>query len=273
MAEILRCPVCDCKLNKTEKSYRCTNNHTFDLAKEGYINLLMVTQKKTKAPGDTKEMMHSRRLFLSQGHYKKVSDVINQLILDYYASKKEKLSIIDLGCGEGYYILNFKQDCLKRGIIPVCYGLDLSKDAIKMAAKKGNDCLFIVANNFKIPVVDYSIDCVLSVFSPIDLNECSRVLKENGIIIKVTPNKNHLIELRELLYGELEEHEPSRFRYLCEANITYKVNLNREDIKNLLKMTPHYYKSTQESIEKVEEIESLIVTVDMHVGVFNIKDL
>ena len=277
---LLLCPVCKDKLVKdvSNKIYKCENNHTYDIAKEGYVNLLISNQKNSKNPGDSKEMVLARVEFLSKGYYEMLSDKINEVIVE--TLKKDNndiLNIMDLGCGEGYYLTNLKKYMDKKNIKANYYGMDVSKEAVKYASKTNKDCTWAVGNNFNILANDKSIDCILSVFSPIDINECNRVLKDDGVFIRVLPRTNHLIQLRNIIYSEVHLNEKvykasdDENEYIKESNVTFDIDLNKEEILSLLKMTPHYWKSTAENKEKLELYESLVITIDMRIGVFKKK--
>jgi 23S rRNA (guanine745-N1)-methyltransferase len=277
---LLLCPVCKEKLIRedSKKIYRCNNNHTYDIAKEGYVNLLISNQKRSKNPGDSKEMVLSRVEFLNRGYYKPISDKINEIIDENLKkSDSNKLTIMDLGCGEGYYLNSLKTYMDEKNIEADFYGMDVSKEAVRYASKINKECVWSVGNNFNIPADDKSIDCLLSVFSPIDINECNRVLKDNGIFVRVLPRTDHLIQLRNIIYSEVHlnnkiyKADENENEYVKEANVTFDIKLNKEEILSLLKMTPHYWKSTQENKEKLESYDSLVVTIDMRIGVFKRK--
>lgn len=277
---LLLCPVCKDKLIKdvSNKMYKCSNRHTYDIAKEGYVNLLISNQKKSKNPGDSKEMVLARVDFLSQGYYEVLSYKINEVIFECLEKiNSDKFNIIDLGCGEGYYLTNLKNYLEEKNIKASYYGLDVSKEAVKYASKKNKDCIWAVGNNFKIPAGDKSVDCILSVFSPIDINECNRVLKDDGVFIRILPRTNHLIQLRNIIYSEVHLNNKiytasaDENEYIRESNVTFNIKLNKEEILSLLKMTPHYWKSTPENKEKLESYESLDITIDMRIGVFQKK--
>lgn len=277
---LLLCPVCKEKLIKddSKKLYRCNNNHTYDIAREGYVNLLISNQKRSKNPGDSKEMVLSRVEFLNRGYYKPISDKINEIITQTLEkSDDNKFTIMDLGCGEGYYLNSSKTYMDEKNIEADFYGMDVSKEAVRYASKINKACVWAVGNNFNIPADDKSIDCLLSVFSPIDINECNRVLKDNGIFIRVLPRTDHLIQLRNIIYPEVHlnnkiyKADENENEYVNETNVTFDIELNKEEILSLLKMTPHYWKSTQENKEKLEVYDSLVITIDMRIGVFKRK--
>ena len=278
--ELLLCPVCKDKLIKdaSNKMYRCQNNHSYDIAKEGYVNLLISNQKNSKNPGDSKEMVLSRVEFLSMDYYKPISDKINEMIVECLgADNNKKFNIMDLGCGEGYYLTSLKMYMDNKNMKAKYYGIDVSKEAVKYASKTNKECVWAVGNNFHIPAECKSIDCILSVFSPIDINECNRVLKDDGVFVRVLPRINHLIQLRNIIYSEVHLNEKvykaddEENEYVKESNVTFDIELNKEEILSLLKMTPHYWKSTAENKEKLDSYESLVITIDMRIGVFQKK--
>lgn len=278
--KLLLCPVCKECLAKdsSNRTYKCSNNHSYDIAKEGYVNLLISNQKRSKNPGDSKEMVLARIEFLNRGYYKVLSDKINEVIVEAIGKKNDdKVNILDLGCGEGYYLVNLKKYMDENNIKADFYGMDVSKDAVKYAGKTNKECTWAVANNFNIPAADKSIDCILSVFSPIDIEECNRVLKDDGVFVRVLPRTNHLIQLRNIIYSEVHlndkvyKADEDENEYIKEANVTFDMNLNKEEILSLLKMTPHYWKSTPENKEKLESYDNLTITVDMRVGIFKKK--
>lgn len=280
---LLSCPVCKERLYKDidAKAYKCNNNHTYDIAKEGYVNLLISNQKRSKNPGDSKDMVLARMDFLNRGYYKPISDKISELIIEHLKEHNiTKADILDLGCGEGYYLINLKNDIDNSGIEAEFYGMDVSKDAVRYASKSNKseqNCIWAVGNNFHIPVEDKSMDCILSVFSPIDIHECNRVLKDNGIFVRVLPRTDHLIQLRNVIYSEVNLNnkvytaDEEENEYVKEANVTFDMNLNQEEIMSLLKMTPHYWKSTPENKQKLESYDSMVITVEMRIGVFEKK--
>ncbi|AQS09113.1 23S rRNA (guanine(745)-N(1))-methyltransferase [Clostridium saccharobutylicum] len=277
---LLLCPVCKEKLIKdvSNKIYKCINNHTYDIAKEGYVNLLISNQKRSKNPGDSKDMVLARIDFLSRGYYKPLCDKINEIIYEHLKDYDNgKYNILDLGCGEGYYLTSLKDYIDNKDVQANYYGMDVSKDAVKYAGKANKDCTWFVGNNFHIPAGDKSIDCILSVFSPIDIDECNRVLKDNGIFVRVLPRTDHLIQLRNIIYSEVHLNDKvykasvDENEYIKESNVTFDIMLNKEEIVSLLKMTPHYWKTTQENKEKLDAYDSLTITIDMRIGVFKKK--
>lgn len=264
MSEIISCPVCSHLLIKEQNTYKCENNHTFDLAKEGYLNLLL-NAKKTS--GDSKEMMAARRDFLAKGYYEKLSDRVNQRLKKSHSTDQ---AILDIGCGEGYYLSRFQKE-----IAPEAsnfYGMDISKLGIRMAAKKNPMIHWLVANFAKLPFKNKSVSTVLSMFAEYSVPEIDRILTDDGNIIIVRAANNHLIELKNIIYPEIHEKVKTSsiktFPGFCveQENFSYKVTIqSTEDLLSLLLMTPHYWKIKPEGIENLKKFESLEVTISIEI--------
>lgn len=257
------CPVCKEKLNAVDKSYICPRNHTFDISKDGYVNLLMSQQSSNKRHGDDKLMVRARREFLEKGFYEPLQKTLCQVV----SSKINTGAVIaDVGCGEGYYT-----GAVAASGEYLISGIDISKDALKTAARSLKNCEFAVASAFALPYADKNIDCVLNVFAPSAYGEFFRVLKDDGYLIKVVPLSDHLWELKCALYEVPYKNKPEKrdeelFRLVSINELKYKITLNcNNDIMNLFKMTPYYYKTGRAETQKLINLDELDVTV--HVGV------
>ena len=264
MSEIISCSVCSHLLIKDQNTYKCENNHTFDLAKEGYLNLLL-NAKKTS--GDSKEMMAARRDFLAKGYYEKLSDRVNQRLKKSHSTDQ---AILDIGCGEGYYLSRFQKEIAPKA--SNFYGMDISKLGIRMAAKKNPMIHWLVANFAKLPFKDKSVSTVLSMFAEYSVPEIDRILTDDGNIIIVRAANNHLIELKNIIYPEIHEKVKTSsiktFPGFCveQENFSYKVTIqSTEDLLSLLLMTPHYWKIKPEGIENLKKFESLEVTISIEI--------
>lgn len=265
----LICPVCALALTRQDKSYLCGNRHTFDIARQGYVNLHLVNQKKTQEPGDNKEMVLAREAFLNQHHYAPISEAI----VDCLEAKLSgyNMAIADVGCGVGYY-LHLLQTALQLCTIDITYyGVDISKEAIKLASKY-KPIHWLVASNKHLPFPEKSLDFVISVFSPIQTEEVCRVLKPNGMLLSVTPAKHHLMELRSQLYEKVDEHDDEKMTskladYFTEIEsraIQSHFTLNTQaEIENLLKMTPYYWRATPEKRAALSALTELSLTLDV----------
>jgi len=275
---VITCPVCSYRLakNKGLRTYKCGNNHSFDISKGNYVNLLLPNKKKSNNPGDPKEMVAARTDFLERGFYKKLANIINTNITRQLQTLGiDEYKVLDLGCGEGYYLKNIMSIFKKKSMKTEFYGMDVSKHATQAAGKTIKEATIIVANNFSIPFEDKSLDLIYSVFSPVDMPECVRVLKKNGYFVRILPNKDHLVELKKAIYPTLTDKRVNEFKtkeagltLVDKVDIKYEMDLNKENLLSLLKMTPHYWRITPEDREKFDQHESMIVTVDMALGVY-----
>ncbi|HAR62343.1 MAG TPA: hypothetical protein DCS13_02655 [Candidatus Margulisbacteria bacterium] len=256
---IYKCPVCGNILQKKDSAYICIKNHTYDIAKEGYVNLLLANQKKTKAPGDCKEMISSRHRFLSKGYYKKLSQAINNLIIEHIKSRTAAdYTILDAGCGEGYYLDELYRSVELNNNITFC-GIDISKEAIKQAAKRNQGIEVAVAGVFELPIMNKSVNCLYSIFAPYKEVEFERVLKDNGIIIIVSPGAHHLYGLKKILYESPYLNEENKLttenlEVINRVKLSYEMVIeNAEDISDLMTMTPYYWNT---DILKINEVKS-----------------
>lgn len=251
------CPKCKEKLVKVNNSYKCINNHSFDISKEGYVNLLL---SKTNA-GDNNILIKSRHNFLCNGYYEPLAFKLKELINDFAPN-----TLLDAGCGTGYYASILKNS------IPNIIGCDISKDAIKLASKKNKDIQYIVASNQSIPVKDCSVDIILNIFAPYFEEEFNRILN-NGYLIIVHTGPKHLWELKQLIYNKpylnkKEIYDLKHFSLIKEEEICYQVNIPQNDLHLLFSMTPYYYKTKKEDISKINSVESLNTTINFTISIF-----
>lgn len=262
------CPVCGEILLTKEKSLVCKKGHSFDYARSGYVNLLPVSRKKTKAPGDNTLMVNARRSFLSHGYYKPMSDKLCEVIDSFMPYNGV---LFDAGCGEGYYTKNVKESLCSSGKNPAIYGIDISKCAVDSAAKKCKGAEFAVGSVFHLPVINNSCDVLMSLFAPYCGDEFSRVLKPEGKMILVIPGKKHLWGLKKAVYdtpyeNEVQDYALAGFEFLGAERINYEIFLeSAEDIQNLFTMTPYYYKTGRQEHIRLEALEELQTEVSFEI--------
>jgi len=249
------------QLHQSGKTYTCQNQHSFDLAKEGYLNLLPVQHKHSKEPGDSKQMMTARREFLEAGFYEPMAKTVAMMI-NANRTVGQNMRLLDLGCGEGYYSRKIASYCNHHEQIAL-HGIDIAKFAIAAAAKKQPNARFIVASSNWLPYTDQYFDFVLRVFAPSDDDELKRVLKSSGHLLTVTPGPRHLWQLKEFIYAEVKEHAseslvPQGFERLTTQRISNKITPNPKQRMALLQMTPFAWRaneSVQQSLSSVSELE------------------
>jgi 23S rRNA (guanine745-N1)-methyltransferase len=274
------CPVCGepLQLLPSGKSYACHNKHGFDLAKEGYLNLLPVQHKHSKEPGDSKQMLIARREFLEAGLYEPMAKAVAMMI-DANRTKGQGVRFLDLGCGEGYYSRKIAFYCNDSEQI-ILHGVDIAKFAIAAAAKKQANARFIVASSNRLPYTKRYFDFVLRVFAPSDDDELKRVLKTSGLLLTVTPGPRHLWQLKEFIYAGVKEHAsecpmPQDFERLNAQRISYKITPNPQQRMALLQMTPFAWRasaSIQQFLNNVSELEietDFILTLAIKTAVYH----
>ena len=281
MDSIYKCPVCGQKLKSEGRVLRCGKNHSYDIASEGYVNLILANQKRSQDPGDDRGMVQNRAHFLGQGYYNPLSDRLNGLISGFMEESKGHdgdFGILDVGCGEGYYAERLLESLGKlnpRGRFQI-WGIDVSRSAIQRAAKRSRQIQWCVGNSYRLPYLDESVDVAFSVFSPFDPKELLRVLRPGGKIIVVRPGPGHLGELATLLYGKFElqgdsSKLPAAFdrQPIAEDVMSYEIQLkSNKDIESLVGMTPYFWSLGDEKRAAMAQIDSLKVTADFYWSVF-----
>ncbi|TDF35685.1 methyltransferase domain-containing protein [Alteromonadaceae bacterium M269] len=267
------CPACQSDLVKNSSSWSCTNGHQFDIAKEGYVNLLLANKKRTKDPGDNNVMINARRAFLEQGHYQPLASKVAELLTER-ANGSSATTLYDIGCGEGYYLNTIREQLGNQGITVTTCGSDISKNAIQKAAKKYKHTNFAVASNANLPTSAQNIDTVLQIFAPSNTDEVHRILKPTGSWCQVSPAPSHLKEIKAQIYDKPEEHKilddlVRQFTLSHQEILTYEFEIaDPQARKNLLMMTPFYWSADQNKIEKI--IENLKkITASFHIRLFN----
>lgn len=270
-AAVWQCPSCQEPLKLNDKQWRCINNHCFDSAKEGYVNLLLAQNKKSKNPGDSNDMINARRAFLDKGYYQPLANKVSELLL-CRLSRNELCSIFDAGCGEGYY-LNQVALCLEQqGLSCSMQGIDISKPAVQKAAKRYKNYAFAVASTFDLPLIESSQHAVIQVFAPSSATEVRRVLKSNGTWVTVNPAPNHLRELKSLVYDVPEQHDmsteiPDGFKLEQQEQLSFTLSLDDAFIReSLLMMTPFYWRiSEQKKAVVLNTLENVTADFDIRV--------
>lgn len=264
----LVCPICRAGFAQTGNMLICANKHTFDISREGYLYLL-----QTRLPGDTKEMVQARRSFFARGHYQPLSDELNRIIL-LHAGLMEPhtsspIAILDAGCGEGYYLQNLQISLTKQAVNAICFGLDLSKEAVRLAARQSRECLFLVANmRDRLSFVDNSFIVLINVFAPRNPSEFARIIAPGGLLVVIIPTPEHLQRLRSTLHlltieEQKQQHVIAQFTeqgaFLLETNIsiTYDLDLKKDEIAQLVTMTPNYWHITDETRQAMEQLEEM----------------
>ena len=274
------CPKCAAELFPVANAKKCALGHSYDRAKEGYYNLLIGSGGGTH--GDNREMVRARTLFLSAGHYaplaRRIADIVCELL-------PRGGVWLDAGCGEGYYT-SLISEALSHRFSGVCdqdtaterlLAFDVSKDAVRVACKRCAGS-FAVASSYSIPLCTESVDMVLNVFSPKAQSEVSRVLKDNGYLIFVYPDRHHLWELKSVLYDTPYENEPEvdmleGFETVLVEEVRFTVSMHTpEEIGGLFLMTPYAYRTPKSGRERLEKLTELDTRVEFRIAVYRKKE-
>lgn len=180
----LTCPVCGGVLHREERSLRCGAGHCYDIARQGYVNLLRSNQSKSKRHGDDKRMVAARTAFLDAGYYAPLRDAVAAAAAEFTAGDAD---VLDAGCGEGYYTAQVLHTLQQQGRTPSVCGVDISRDALICAHRRAPELTLAVASIAHLPVADASCDLLLNVFAPHDAGEFARVLRPRGVLLRVIP--------------------------------------------------------------------------------------
>ena len=266
--QALACPLDGAPLHRNGSTWRCAAGHSFDVASQGYTHLLPVQQKRSRDPGDSKEMVAARRRFLNAGAYQPIAAAVSRAVLaDLPPGATARC--LDAGCGEGYYLRQLAA-AGNDGQTLALLGLDISKWAVLSAAKQDPRPNWVVGSNANLPVLPSTLDRVLCMFGFPVYAEFARVLKADGQLLQVDAGPDHLRELREIIYPTLKPERigeaplPPGFNLLSTETVHYPLALTgAEQIADLLAMTPHLYRASAEGRAAAAALTALTVTVDV----------
>ena len=272
--DLFICPVCGGEITIQEaKSLVCLNRHTFDISKRGYINMLLRPVKTDY----NKEMLESRNIICKSGFFDPMLSGVSELILEKVKENNLlETTILDAGCGEGSHLSSILRNLkgkVNTNLLGI--GIDISKEGINIASRDYTNIIWCVADLAKIPLKDKQFDIVLNILSPANYVEFTRILKDNGILIKVVPGNKYLTELRDLFFDEnnkktysndkVIQHFSDNYQIIDHKKILYNVRLPNENTKHLLKMTPLSWNVENERIEKVLNMGIKDITVDFEI--------
>lgn len=250
----LLCPICGAPLAKRERALVCPSHHSFDIARQGYVNLLPVQQKHSQDPGDTREQVLSRRAFLDTGTYAPILEALIEAARKYGASGE----LLDVGCGEGYYCAGLSQALG----LPLT-GVDISKEAVRAAAARYKGPNWLCATAAHLPVGDEGVGLLTSLFALTLPEEFLRVLRPGGLYIQVVAAEDHLLGLKRIIYDRLthkEKHTTQELPGLTRLHsqqISFDFTLTKEQIPWLFAMTPHLFRIGKAGAARLAQAQTL----------------
>ncbi|VLF73754.1 23S_rRNA m1G745 methyltransferase [Streptococcus pneumoniae] len=265
-ATAFACPICQENLTLLETNFKCCNRHSFDLAKFGYVNL--APQIKQSA-NYNKENFQNRQQILEAGFYQAILDAVSDLL----ASSKTTTTILDIGCGEGFYSRKLQESHSEKTF----YAFDISKDSVQIAAKSEPNWAvnWFVSDLARLPIKDANMDILLDIFSPANYGEFRRVLSKDGILIKVIPTENHLKEIRQRVQDQLtnkeysnqdiKEHFQEHFTILSSQTASLTKTITAEQLQALLSMTPLLFHVDQSKIDW-SQLTEITIEAEILVG-------
>ena len=249
----LLCPVCGAPIDTVETTWCCPQGHCFDVARQGYVNLLPVQQKHSLHPGDTPEQVRARRRFLSAGFYAPIAEAVCELL-------GPAGQVLDVGCGEGYYLRRYGQAFPETER----WGLDISRDAVRLAAGADKAGHYLVGTASHLPFADGCFDAILSLFALTLPEEFARVLRPGGLYLQALAEEDHLLGLKGLIYPELTRRPKDLtpdlpgFSLVGQRSLAFDFELTEaQQIADLLAMTPHYWRITRDGAARAAETDRL----------------
>ena len=261
----LLCPICAATLRQTDKTFRCDAGHSFDTARQGYVNLLPVQNKRSLNPGDTREQVLSRRAFLEAGFYAPIAQALCAAAKEFGCAGP----ILDVGCGEGWYSAQLS-DALAAPLV----GLDISKEAVRCAAAKYKNAQWLCGSAARLPVADGSAGLITSLFALTVPEEFRRVLRPEGYYFQVLAQEDHLLGLKSIIYPRLLHKEKNTtpalpgFTLVRQIPIRFTFTVEGQQVQNLLSMTPHVYRISKEGAQRLTATDKLTDTASAVLNIY-----
>lgn len=251
------------------KSLICTNHHCFDVARQGYVNWLSFSPKGNY----DKQIFESRRIVVNSGFFEPLLDRISERITGARAAKAKPIKLIDAGCGEGSLLSRIGEKMAPRDVHDFLTGVDISKEGISSAAAAYNNLVWCVADIAKLPFASKQFDFILNILSPSNYSEFQRILSDDGMVIKVIPDRDYLQELRAVFYEGTNRRVYSNantldrfvhhFHLFKTERVNYKVVLEQRLIQALIRMTPLSWGTTQDRLQHAMKMDGAEITIDL----------
>ncbi|MGM9921617.1 MAG: putative RNA methyltransferase [Bhargavaea sp.] len=264
----LKCPVCGNPVGvEDEGRLLCPENHSFDFAKQGYVNVL------TRPAGGhyNKELFEARRrIMLDSGLYAPFHEAAADLIREVTLPTDLPSIIADIGCGEGTHLHRVLEEL--GGLNVAGAGLDIAKEGVQLAARDFHDAVWLVGDLAQSPFADGSIHAILNILSPSNYDEFTRMLAPGGRLIKAVPGAGYLRELREALYSDERRTYSNEetiglfdrhFRRTETIPLRYTVRLGRAQLENLVRMTPLSWSPDPKAVTTFLDRETADITVEL----------
>ena len=261
----LLCPICAAVLRQSDKTLCCENGHSFDIARQGYVNLLPVQNKRSLNPGDTREQVLSRRAFLEAGFYAPIAEALCSAAKELNCAGP----ILDVGCGEGWYSAQ-----LSAALDAPLVGLDISKEAVRCAAAKYKNAQWLCGSAARLPIANSSVGLITSLFALTVPEEFRRVLRPEGYYFQVLAQEDHLLGLKSIIYPRLLHKEKNTtpdlpgFTLVRQIPIRFTFTVEGQQVQNLLSMTPHVYRISKEGAQRLTATDKLTDTASAVLNIY-----
>ena len=271
IVNIFRCPLCHQSMKVVDfKSIICSNNHTFDFAKQGYINMLT---RPSNQHYDKKLFEARQKIIMESNLYSSLHERLSKVIQEHLGESHESLVMFDAGCGEGSHLQKLLDECCNKKVTGI--GLDIAKEGIIMASKEYRHPIWLVGDLANIPLADQSCHVVLNMLSPANYTEFKRVLTPKGIIVKIVPRRNYLKELRAAVFTDRDKNTYSNeetsslfqqhFQLVSHFSFSCLKELKRAELLNLIQMSPLTWNAKKEHIDSFLNQDSTEITIDLDV--------
>jgi|SRR5690625_1911659 len=271
IVDVFRCPLCHSSMKVMNlKSIICSNNHTFDIAKQGYVNMMT---RPTNSHYDKKLFEARQNMIMESDLYALLHEKISEMIEEHLGVSNYPTIILDAGCGEGSHLQMVLDECNNEAITGI--GLDVSKEGIIMAGKKYKTPIWLVGDLASAPLADQSTCIILNILSPANYKEFKRVLAPDGFVIKVVPRANYLKELRDIIFTDENKKKYSNdetvslfkehFHQVKQSKVSYSKVLKREELMNLVQMAPLSWNVEKERLDVFMNQGSPEITVDLDI--------
>jgi 23S rRNA (guanine745-N1)-methyltransferase len=274
---VVTCPLDGLALSaQANGTLACPRGHSFDRAREGYYNLLVVQHKASRDPGDGKPMVAARRRVLDSGLYEPITERVCEAVaaIARTMNRDRPLRILDAGCGEGSYLKRIGEQLARDGVPAQLAGIDISKWAVQAAAKRTPGHLWAVGTNRHLPFAPGTLDVIVCMFGFPVWAEFARVLAPGGRITTVDPGPDHLIELRSIIYDQVARNDglgelpagasQAGFAIARQDQAVFQVVVEgRGLIGDVLAMTPHDHRATLAGRQRLSACETLGTTADI----------